>query len=533
MPRSTLNKLSSGNRRQAQDPEAWYAFGVSALERGELEDGREGLLQSTQLGPPVLERLLSVAHRLEDAGFASDAGMVLRQAIESFEERPEPIVALAWLTLETGDARQAAQIAVFGLRTHVRHPDLHIVAATAHERMGTLSEAANHLVAVLASDADHIDANRQLSVILGRMGDGAGAERCLRRLVEVSDGRDLDAAVSLGITLSASGRNGEAISLLSEVVRRFPDAAGIRADLGMVQLAAGDIDAGIASFMTALRLEPGSAQAYCGLGLAYRQLQRYSDAADAFRASEQLAPDQATASLNLGLVLSAAGDEQGARKALLRAAALEPEDMEIREALQALLAPSGTDAPAPAPAAGAAAELNASISGDLTSFLLPDVLEFLRLQSKTGSLRVSSRNGAGVVRLVRGRVTSATAPGVRRLGEVLIERRVITRSQLERALAKQRAAGQAGQDTSETLGTLLLETGPASARAEVQRVVFEQVLDTLAEMLAWTEGAFSFLPEGEKEIPAIAFDVQNVMLELMRLMDERNQVGGKHPREVA
>ena len=132
-------------------------------------------------------------------------------------------------------------------------------------------------------------------------------------------------------------------------------------------------------------------------------------------------------------------------------------------------------------------------------------------------------------------MTSATAPGVKRLGETLVERRVLTRGELELALAKQRAAGHdahAGQAGSESLGTMLLKDGPPSARAEVQRVVFEQVLEALAQMLAWTEGAFSFLPEGEKEIPAIAFDVQNVMLELMRLMDERNE-GGKHPREDA
>ena len=530
MARSTLNKLLPNIRRQPQDPEAWYAQGVAALDRGELEEGRQHLLQSTQMGPPVLERLLSVAHRLTAVGFGSDAAMVLRRAIESFAERAEPKVALAWLYLDAGDPRQAAQIAIFALRTHARDPELHIAAAAAHEQMGAATEAANHLVAVLAVDADHLEANRRLATLLGRMGDDAGAERCLRRIVEVTGGRDLEAAVSLSIGLSGSGRHPEAIAVLSEVARRTPDSSAIRADLGMALLASGDLDGGIAEFTAALEIDPRSAQAYCGLGLAYRQLERYQEAAEAFRTSEQLAPEQATASFNLGLVLAAVGDDHGARKAMLRAAALDPDDGEIQQALQSILVPAvAPDASGPARAAEKKAEFSASISGDLTSFQLPDVLEFLRLQSKTGSLMVASRQGAGIVRLVRGQVTSASAPGVQRLGEALVERGVITPTGLQAALARQKAPNG---DSSEALGTVLFKDGPAAARAELKRVVFQQVLDALAEMLNWSEGAFSFHPEADKDPPAIAFDVQNVMLELMRLTDERNQDRGTNPRRM-
>jgi tetratricopeptide (TPR) repeat protein len=528
--RSTLNKLLPNSHRQPQDPEAWYARGVAALDRGELEEGRQDLLQSTQMGPPVLERLLSVAHRLTAVGFGSDAAMVLRRAIESFAERAEPKVALAWLYLEAGDARQAAQTAVFALRTHARDPELHIVAAAAHEQLGAGTEAANHLVAVLAVDADHLEANRRLAMLLGRMGDEAGAERCLRRIVEVTDGQDLEAAVSLSIALSRSGRHPEAIGLLSDVARRSPDASAIRADLGMALLASGDLDGGIAAFSAALAIDPRSAQAYCGLGLAYRQLERYQEAADAFRASEQLAPEQATASFNLGLVLAVAGDEHGARKAMLRAAALDPDDAEIQQALQSILAPPAAELSGPSRAADKKTEFSASISGDLTSFTLPDVLEFLRLQSKTGSLMVASRQGAGIVRLIRGQVTSASAPGVQRLGEALVERGIITPEGLKAALARQKGAGG---DSSENLGTVLFKDGPPGARAELRGVVFQQVLDALAEMLNWNEGAFSFHPEPDKDLPAISFDVQNVMLELMRLTDERNQDRASHPKENA
>ena len=124
-------------------------------------------------------------------------------------------------------------------------------------------------------------------------------------------------------------------------------------------------------------------------------------------------PIRPSARYNLGLALSALGERDDARAALLRAAALEPDDVGIREALQALLVPAAAvdDAPS-APAAPVP-----RFGGDIETFALPEVLEFLRLQNKTGSLVVSSRRGAAIVRLVHGRVTSASAPGVSRLGE--------------------------------------------------------------------------------------------------------------------
>ncbi len=49
-----------------------------------------------------------------------------------------------------------------------------------------------------------------------------------------------------------------------------------------------------------------------------------------------LAPDQPAGPFNLGLALQALGEHEEARRALLRAAALAPDDAEIADALAAL-----------------------------------------------------------------------------------------------------------------------------------------------------------------------------------------------------
>jgi hypothetical protein len=242
------------------------------------------------------------------------------------------------------------------------------------------------------------------------------------------------------------------------------------------------------------------------------------------------------------LVLEAAGDREGARRALLRAAALAPEDAEIGAALKAMMeavppAPPSQPAPAlvsvplaaplppsppvpdvtvivePAPAA------STRFGGDLKSFALPDVMEFLRLQGKTGTLVLSSRRGAGLVRLARGEITSASAPGVLRLGEALVVRGLVTPAELQAALARQ--AG--GDENGEALGTMLMRNRPGDEE-QLTRAVFAQVLAAVDEMLGWREGTFSFHPGREPDPPAISFDLRNVMLEIVRLADERDRM---------
>jgi tetratricopeptide (TPR) repeat protein len=501
----------STDDRRSPAADSLYAKGVAALDWGDPGVGREALLESLRSDPVTLERVLDVAEQLASSGFIADVEQLLREAIAQFVDRPEPKAAMADFLLQNGNERDAIQTVVQGLRSHPRNSALHAIAARAYEGVGDLVESANHLAAILAIHADDLDTNRRLAMILERLGDRAGSIRCLRRVVGAAT-EDPEALTVLGIALSQDGQHDEAVDLLSDVVRRCPNVSAARADLAMAQLAAGQVREALAGFSEALRLDGQSAQAFCGLGLAYQQLERWREAAEAFEKTEALAPELAAGPFNLGLALGAMGDRDGAIEALQRAAALEPEDLEIREALQSL-APELDHAAAPEPPA------NARFSGDLKSFELSDVLEFLRLQNKTGSLVVLSRRGAGIVRLVRGQLTSASAPGVKRLGEALVARGLITSEGLEAALARQKADER---DSSEALGSLLMRDRPRD-HDQLKRAVFQQLLEALEEMIAWDEGAFSFHPAGDADLPAIHFNLQNVMLELMRVIDERRK----------
>lgn len=464
-------------------------------------------------------RFLVEAERARATGDLERAERALRAALEKEPGSLPAVRALVRLLGEMGRGAEALELATRALGEQPRDPELLLEAAWGHEQTGALGEAHACLVAAVEASPQSQEAHRRLASVLGRLGDQAGMATCLRRLITLTQAQDNEVLSALGMALSRLEEHAEAIQLLTEVARRQPHVVSSRADLAMAWLGAGQIDEALAGFSELVRLDPRSAQAHCGIGLVYQRLERWAEAAEAFRATEALAPSEVAGPFNLGLVLTAAGERDEARRALLRAAALSPNDKEIRQALEELLV-------AAAPAEATA--VNARFTGDLKSFALPDVLEFLRLQGKSGSLVLSSRRGAGLVRIARGQITSASVPGIPRLGEVLVARGLIAQSELEAALALQRSGGA---DSAESLGAVLLRKRPDD-HGRLSGVVFEQVIAAVDEMLRWQEGAFSFHPEDERDLPPIAFDLQRVMLEVMRIDDERkhNAVGPKEDR---
>lgn len=502
-----LPNASKTIQRRSSDPTALFEQGVAAFKRGERDAGRTALLQSLALAAPTLELMVAIADELAEANLNTDAAHTLRRAIEVFPARVEPKRFLAQLLVDVGNEAHALQVAEQALKEHPGNVQLHLLAAGALDRLAQPERAAHHLSAALTAEHDNLEANRRLAAILQGLGDAAGAIACLRCVVTASQRQDFEALTALGIALSGIDEHAEAIQLLSEVARARPDMDSVYADLAMALFAAGRVNEAIEGFLTALDLNPDSAQAHCGLGLAYQSVGQWAEAARAFDATSRLAPEKAIGPFNLGLALSALGRSEEARQALLRAAALDPDDQEIRETLASLPA-----APAGAPEPPAAAPF----SGNLATFALAEVLEFLRQQSKTGSLVLSSRHGAGIIRLVQGKVTSASAPGAKRLGESLVEAGVISRAELDDALAQQRTDGG---DSPETLGSLLLRDRPQD-RERLTRVVHAQILWATEQMLTWREGAFSLHPSTDNKLPPIAFDLQSVMFELMGRNDE-------------
>jgi len=348
--------------------------------------------------------------------------------------------------------------------------------------------------------------------------------RCLQRIATLTGGEDFGVLTTLGITLSGMGRHPEAIEVLKDVAARRRNVGSAYVDLGLAQMAAGNTEDALATIKKALSLDARSAQAHCALGLCQQKLGRLREAADAFAASEQLAPDIIDGPLNLGLTLEALQDLTGARRALLRASALDPNDPDIQSALARLFGAGAGEGHASSQSTAEVAAPGVAIAGNLSTTSFLDLLEFLRLQGRTGTLALSGSRGAGELRFYQGQISSAATSNTKRFDLALIEAKVISKSNLESFISR---TGLRDRESVESLGTRLIRDGVVEPRP-IAQILSRRIHAALTEISSWPEGPFSFHASDASGEPAIFFNLQDVIAQLLRASSDRKQ-GGQRP----
>ncbi len=128
-----------------------------------------------------------------------------------------------------------------------------------------------------------------------------------------------------------------------------------------------------------------------------------------------------------------------------------------------------------------------SINGVLEDLALADVLQFVHLARRTGTLylwREDERRAE--IGFHEGRIVSAWSPGHRRLGDLLLAEGAVEESTLEAALERQQR-----EEGGRILGQILLAEGVVT-REDIHRVIKEQVQSTIFDLLTWRYGSFHF-----------------------------------------
>jgi hypothetical protein len=174
----------------------------------------------------------------------------------------------------------------------------------------------------------------------------------------------------------------------------------------------------------------------------------------------------------------------------------------------------------------AESSLRSGISGSLEDVSVADVMQFIHLGRRTGTLVLSSGSERAMIGFHGGKLVSARSPGRPKLGDLLVSSGVLSRGELEGAIADEtQGAGHL------SLGQVLLVRGAVGAE-ELRRVVVDQIERTIALVVGWTRGSFEFVLDDLTPIDDIALhpsdvvpdadlNTQMVLLEAARRLDEQ------------
>ena len=370
--------------------------------------------------------------------------------------------ALAWLTESRSRFERAADRWGVG-QTWLT--EARILAAL--ERAGDAAEAARHA-------AEMLPESDEPAVLLARLAlmqddvDGADALVAPLRTQAAEKVRALIAAIRGGAVTRADA---------GEYLREHDAAPSQRSLRALTRIAAS---------------APQFVLAREALAWMLLRTGRYEDAGVMFRAllSQALSPGD-RASVMLGPRLRRERREGDAPPPLRDGRLRAPRRRAPGAAAPPRLgAPRSSRAPAPGSGAGAS---DAVFSGQLSSFALPDLLEFLRSRpAHRASSSAAARAGWARSASATAASPAARRPGTPGLGEFLVRAKKLSAEAL-RALAPADGAEQ----PDDVLAERIVRGGLADAGA-MQEALAHQVWVAIRELVGWKDGEFAFSREEER-----------------------------------
>lgn len=158
------------------------------------------------------------------------------------------------------------------------------------------------------------------------------------------------------------------------------------------------------------------------------------------------------------------------------------------------------------------------LQGNLETFSLPEILQLIAVQQKSGVLRLTSGDDVAVIFFEGGRIVSTR------------DRRRNAKDPLKPFLVKTGRLTEAQLKQIETIEiesrrelTDILLTGNYTTSDDLGRAVEDQIQDTLHQLLTWKTGQYNFSGDA-RTVPKFAVNVrlntEGLLMESMRRMDE-------------
>jgi hypothetical protein len=165
--------------------------------------------------------------------------------------------------------------------------------------------------------------------------------------------------------------------------------------------------------------------------------------------------------------------------------------------------------------------MDLDLQGNIEKFTLPEIFQLIAASRKSGTLGIQRDDSIVMIYFEAGEIIYGYGPRQTfHLGQLLKQRGLISAEQLDEAVTIQ---GQT--ENTKRLGEILIDRKFID-RADLEKVIREQVEELLYSLLSWQTGSFKFYEEQfptDEEI-TVRLSVENVILEGLRRLDEWNLI---------
>jgi hypothetical protein len=119
-------------------------------------------------------------------------------------------------------------------------------------------------------------------------------------------------------------------------------------------------------------------------------------------------------------------------------------------------------------------------------YTLEDILLITSLQKKTGELTLETECGKGTLRFLNGNIVDSDSPYTTAIGDLLIQRGLVTQDDLRTSLAQQENDPESGK-----IGKIFIDSGRVD-EACITNMVKEQIFTAIQDFSTWKNVYFTF-----------------------------------------
>jgi len=159
-----------------------------------------------------------------------------------------------------------------------------------------------------------------------------------------------------------------------------------------------------------------------------------------------------------------------------------------------------------------------AFKGTLKEFKVPDILQLISMQKKTGILTFNSNEGFITIIFEDGFIVGVDAFPKKlemRVGNVLVKQEIISKEMLQRALAIQKRTGQKVGEILSAMGLIDEKTIPEALKIQANQIVLS--------LFTWKKGEYNFkvMEFIEDELKTLKpMSADNLIMEGVQMLDE-------------
>jgi len=286
--------------------EAWHNIGVIEGQLGNWNSSAAAFDHALDVQPASRGSLLGLGHALIKVGQADKAQKVYK----------------AWLKADPQD-RQVRLAYVGALRDG-----------------GDGAQALDEVRALLAKDSHDVEAFNALGLVYKKMKRWALANTAFRRALEL-DEKAAYVWNNLGLLALEQGDDVEAFAHFRKATEIDSGYVVSLLNQAVVYLDSGAYDKALTVLEQAAKAKPDDPDVHVALGVAFRGVKRFDDAATSYNRSLELHPDYAPALYNLGVLYMDHKEDPVKAKAALQtfekvASAKDPKQQDVKMRLRML-----------------------------------------------------------------------------------------------------------------------------------------------------------------------------------------------------